>query len=50
MTKGEKYPAEVLSRQEIEGLLQACGRSRTGRRDRAILILLGAVVFGSASA
>lgn len=40
MTRGLKYPAEVLSRHEIEALLQACGRSRTGRRDRAIIALL----------
>lgn len=39
MNKGTKYPATVLSRSEIEALLKACGKSRTGRRDRAILTL-----------
>src|SRR5205085_12501548 len=38
--KGQRYPAEVLSRREVEALLGACGDSRTGRRDRAILAVL----------
>lgn len=40
MKKGQRYPAEVLSRREVEALLGACGNSRTGRRDRAILAVL----------
>jgi site-specific recombinase XerD len=40
VTKGQKYPAEVLDRAEIDALLRACGRSRTGRRNRALIVLL----------
>lgn len=38
---GKTYPAEVLSRAEIERLLAACSRrSATGQRMRALLVLL----------
>jgi site-specific recombinase XerD len=40
MTKGVKYPVEILERREVEALLAACGSSPTGRRDRAVLTLL----------
>jgi site-specific recombinase XerD len=40
MTKGEKYPVEILERREVEALLAGCGSSPTGRRDRALLTLL----------
>jgi integrase len=40
VTKGVKYPVEILERREVEALLAGCGSSRTGRRDRAVLTLL----------
>src|SRR5205807_2597622 len=38
--KGQRYPPEVRSQEEVERLLDACGRSFTGRRNRALLVLL----------
>lgn len=40
MRRGERYPVEILTRAEVEALLKACGRSRTGHRNRALLALL----------
>jgi integrase/recombinase XerD len=40
MRKGVRYPPEARTREEIERLLEACGRSWTGRRNRALLVLL----------
>ena len=37
----KRYPAEVLTRREIEAILEACGsESWTGRRNHALLVLL----------
>lgn len=41
--KGDRYPPEVLSREEIRDLLDACARTRsrsTGVRNRALLAVL----------
>jgi site-specific recombinase XerD len=38
--KGRKFPPEVLTTQEILGLLDECGTSRTGTRNRALLVLM----------
>jgi len=39
--KGQKYPAEVLSSDEVTALLSACSpRAKTGIRNRALLMLL----------
>lgn len=40
MLKGQRYPAVVLTEGEVNSLLSACGQSRTGKRNRALLILL----------
>jgi len=40
LRKGQRYPPEVRSQEEIERLLDACGRSFTGRRNRTLLVLL----------
>ncbi|MHA7813103.1 MAG: tyrosine-type recombinase/integrase [Phycisphaerales bacterium] len=37
----KRYPAEVLTRQEIEALLEACGKEKwTDRRNYALIVLL----------
>jgi site-specific recombinase XerD len=36
----DRLPADVLTRDEVERLLRACGRSRTGRRHAALIVLL----------
>lgn len=37
----KRYPAEVLTRREIEALLEACGREKwTDRRNYALIVLL----------
>jgi site-specific recombinase XerD len=38
--RGQRYPAEVRTPAEIERLLEACGRSLTGGRNRVLLVLL----------
>ncbi len=38
--KGKTYAPEVLTCEEIRALLRACGRSATGLRNRAILVVL----------
>ncbi len=38
--KGKTYAPEVLTCEEIRALLAACGRSATGLRNRAILVVL----------
>lgn len=39
--KGQKFPAEVLSDDEIRGLIRACSnRAPTGIRNRALIVLL----------
>lgn len=38
--KGMKLPPEVLSAEEVLKLLDACGRGRAGRRNRALLMVL----------
>ncbi len=39
--KGERYPAEILSPEEVARLFQACsGRAPTGVRNRALITLL----------
>ena len=38
--KGRTYAPEVLTREEIRALLAACGRSATGLRNRALLVVL----------
>ena len=38
--KGKTYAPEVLTCEEIRALLAACGRSATGLRNRAILVIL----------
>ena len=40
MRKGRTFPPEILTRDEVDGLLAACGRSRTGLRNRALIVLL----------
>lgn len=35
-----KQPAELLEPQEVAALLRACGRSKTGRRNQALIALL----------
>lgn len=40
MKRGQKYPVELLERRDVAALLAACGRSRTGLRNRALLALL----------
>ena len=35
-----KRPAELYDRAEVEALLRACGRSRTGSRNAALLALM----------
>lgn len=40
MRRGQRYPPEVRSQEEIERLLDACGRSFTGRPNRTLLVLL----------
>src|SRR5687768_2693746 len=40
MVKGTRYPPQVLSRAEVEALMRSCGRSRTGLRNCALLVLL----------
>ena len=37
---GRRFPAHPLTPAEAEGLLRACGNSRSGRRNRALLVLL----------
>ncbi len=38
--KGKTYAPEVLTREEVRALLAACGRSATGLRNRALLVVL----------
>jgi site-specific recombinase XerD len=38
--KGRTFPPEVLTQEEIRALLTACGRSATGLRNRALLVVL----------
>ena len=38
--RGRKLPGEILTTQEIRGLLAACNRGRTGARNRAFLVVL----------
>ncbi len=38
--KGKTFPPEVLTQEEIRALLAACGRSATGLRNRALLVVL----------
>ena len=38
--KGKKYPAEVLTRDEVHRLIAACGRGASGARNRALITLL----------
>jgi site-specific recombinase XerD len=38
--KNQKYPPQVLTPEEARALLAACGASRTGLRNRALLVLL----------
>lgn len=38
--RGERYPAEVLSRGEVEAMLRATGRGCIGKRDRALIVCL----------
>ena len=38
--KGKTYAPEVLTREEMRALLAACGRSATGLRNRALLVVL----------
>jgi site-specific recombinase XerD len=40
MRKGQKYPAQPLTRAEIEALLGACNQGPTGARNRALIALL----------
>ena len=40
MKKGETYPPEVLTREEVLALMNACGTSRTGLRNRALITVL----------
>lgn len=41
MAKGQKYPAEVLTPEEVAGIIGACSlRAPTGVRNRALLMLL----------
>ncbi len=40
MKSGQTYPIEVLSQDEINALVRACGTSRTGLRKRAMIALL----------
>ena len=35
-----KYPAELYESEEIKRLMDACGRSKTGKCNRALLALL----------
>lgn len=37
---GKKYPAEPLTREEVNRLLAACGRGPAGLRNRALLVVL----------
>jgi integrase len=38
---GQKYPAEILTREEVEQLLAACSRrGPTGLRDRALIVVM----------
>jgi len=38
--KGKRYPAEVLTAGEVKALLQACSRSPTGQRNRALIVTM----------
>src|SRR4029453_10118194 len=39
--KGQRYPAEVLTADEVRGLITACSnRAPTGVRNRALVVLL----------
>lgn len=38
--KGMRLPPEVLTPEEVLGLINACGRGRAGRRNRALIMLL----------
>ncbi len=39
--KGEKFPAEPLTKEEVLALMDVCSRrAPTGRRDRALICLL----------
>lgn len=38
--KGMKLPPEVLSPEEVLALINACGRGRAGRRNRALIMVL----------
>ena len=38
--KGQKLPGEILSQPEVTLLLEACGRHKTGLRNRAAIILM----------
>ena len=41
MQKGEKYPAEPVSNDELEAILKTCStRAPSGIRDRALLLLM----------
>lgn len=37
---GRKFPAEVLTPEECYRLLEACGRGRAGRRNRALIVVM----------
>lgn len=38
--KGQTYAPEVLTREEIRALIEACGHSATGIRNRSLLVVL----------
>ena len=38
--RGKRYPADVLRRDEVEALLNACGSSARGARNKALLAVL----------
>ena len=38
--KGKTFPPEVLTQEEIRALLTACGRSASGLRNQALLVML----------
>jgi site-specific recombinase XerD len=37
---GKRYPAEILTGEEIHRLMAACGRGRAGKRNRAIIVVM----------
>jgi hypothetical protein len=40
LKQGAHYPVEVLEAREVEAMLKACGRGRTGTRTRALIALM----------